>query len=308
MKHGFGKRGFGATIALLAFGIMPAAAAADAPTIIRIEPTVFTMGHTGGEPDEGPPQTITLKPFAIGATEVTRGQFAAYVKATGASIGTGCNIYEQGKLVTKPDLSWQNPGFAQSDDHPVVCISPVEMKNYAAWLAETTGRRFRLPSEAEWEYVARFQTEGDDPWASPDKACASANVLDRDTAKAEAGKIVPAAAAEAASETGPRPRVAPCSDGFVHTAPVGKLAAGPLGTYDMIGNVWETVADCHTDSLANVGSNGAAVMRENCAAYVVRGGAWVVGPNVIRFMQRGTLGTNARKFSIGFRLAEDIAR
>jgi formylglycine-generating enzyme required for sulfatase activity len=293
--------GFAAIVAGSAF-------AAEAPPMLRIDPTVFTMGHTAGEADEGPPQTITLKPFAIGATEVTRGQFAAYVKATGAAIGGGCNVYEQGKLVTKPDLSWSNPGYPQTDDHPVVCVSPVEMRNYAVWLAAATGRKFRLLTEAEWEYVARYRTEGDDPWPSPDKACTIANLLDRDTAKAEAGKIVPAAAAEPASETGPRPRVAPCSDGFVYTAPVGKLAANPLGAYDVIGNVWEAVADCHTDSLANVPADGGAVVRDGCSKFVVRGGAWVVGPNVVRFMQRGTLEPNARKFSIGFRLAEDIPR
>lgn len=293
------------TIGIAALATGPVVAA-DAPAMLRIEPGTFTMGHSDGEADEGPPQTVTLRPFAIAETEVTSGQFAAYVQATGAKIGGGCNVYEQGKLVTKPELSWTNPGYPQTDDHPVVCISPREMQAYADWLAQTTGRKFRLLTEAEWEYVARHRSKGDEPWASPDKACAIANLLDRDTAKAEAGKIVPAAAAEPASETGARPRVAPCSDGFVHTAPVGKLAAHPLGVYDIIGNVWETVADCYTDTLANVPADGGAVQREGCGKFVVRGGAWVVGPNVVRFMQRGTLDADARKFSIGFRLAETL--
>jgi formylglycine-generating enzyme required for sulfatase activity len=292
-------------------GTGPAAAADDAalrpPTMVRIDPAPFTMGHRGGEPDEGPPREIRLKPFAVAATEVTRGAFAAYVRASGAAIGSGCNVYEQGKLATRTELSWMQPGFAQGDDHPVVCISPAEAQAYAAWLAKSTGRKFRLLTEAEWEYVARAGLSGDALWASPAEACSGANLLDRDTAKAEAGKILAAAAAEPASETGDAPRVAPCSDGFVYTAPVGRRAANSLGLYDLIGNVWELTADCHADSLQAVPASGAAVVRENCAAFVVRGGAWVVGPNVIRLHQRGMLGAAARKFSIGFRVAEDIS-
>jgi formylglycine-generating enzyme required for sulfatase activity len=284
------------------------AVAAEAPPMVRIEPAAFIMGHADGEPDEGPPQTIRLPSFAIATSEVTRGAFAAYVAATGAAVAPGCNVYEKGKLVTRPELSWQSPGFPQGDDHPVVCISPKDAAAYAAWLSAQTGRAFRLPSEAEWEYVARFSIAGDDPWPRAADACASAVLLDRDTAKAEAGASLPAGVAEPAAEEGPRPRVAPCSDGFVHTAPVASRAAGPLGTYDMIGNVWELVADCHTESLANVPGDGAPVMRAGCERFVVRGGAWVVGPNVMRLMQRGTLAVDARKYSIGFRLAETLPR
>ena len=140
---------------------------------------------------------------------------------------------------------WRNPGFEQGDDHPAVCVSWDDAKAYAGWLAQKTGRKYRLLSEAEWEYAALAGARGPRPWGEDDKdACKHANVWDETYAK-ERGLPRRADRSQGAG-TGPGFRDASasalkekrgaewfleshwCADAYAFTAPTGKYSANRL--------------------------------------------------------------------------------
>lgn len=106
------------------------------------------------------------KPFAVSKYEVTRGLYARYVAEAGVKTEDGCYGFDV-KTGTWPfiaTLSWRNPGFAQGDDEPVVCMNYPDAKAFVAWLAKKTGQPYRLLSETEWEYAARGGATTTYPW------------------------------------------------------------------------------------------------------------------------------------------------
>ena len=133
----------------------------------------FSMGspssEVGRRETEGPRREVTIPRFAAGRYEVTRGEFARFVAETGHVTPNICRVYVGEALAPhSPDWhgaawetgrSWDAPGFPQTDNHPVVCVSWFDAKAYAAWLSRKTGDAYRLLSESEWEYVARGGTE-----------------------------------------------------------------------------------------------------------------------------------------------------
>jgi len=143
---------------------------AGCPDLVLVPAGSFAMGSTDSEAEwyvgqgaerewadwEQPRHVVTIpKAFAIGRTEVTRGQYAAFVAATGHPDGTSYWVFAENAEGTRyegreePGRTWRNPGFGQGDDHPVVCVSWDDAKAYLRWLSARTGKRYRLPSEAE---------------------------------------------------------------------------------------------------------------------------------------------------------------
>ena len=253
----------------------------DCQKMVVIPAGAFKMGSTVEEraregvpatfgDHEGPVRDITIaKPFAIAATETTRGQFARFVKATNRPIPTECADYNatddswagtKGKVV-----NWQNPGFAQTDDHPVVCVSWQDASDYAAWLSKTTGHSYRLASEAEWEYVARAGTTTTRYWGdSVTPICAKANIMTSGTY---------AAIKSSDGWTGELL----CADNGSWTKPVGSYDPNPWGVYDMLGNGWEWVADCAAVDHAKLPADGSpqtATNGGNCDERLTKGGAF----------------------------------
>jgi formylglycine-generating enzyme required for sulfatase activity len=276
-------------VALLSLALV----AACTPGMVRIAPGVFVAGSPAAEtvaagvpPDqaarEQPPRTVTFaRGFAIQRTEVTRGAFARFVSATGWIPGGSCSFLADGptnRWDSDATHDWRNPGFAQSDAHPVVCVSHAEAQAYAKWLSAKTGRRFRLPSGDEWEYAARAGTTGQRWWGEA-PPCAFANVADRARAAAHNRGIVD-----------PQ-RFFDCDDGHVHTAPVASFLPNRWGLHDMLGNVWEWTSDC-----APTG----------CAAYIDRGASWTNSPRYLRAAARHPDAADARTTVLGFRLVEDL--
>jgi len=208
------------------------------PEMVAIPSGSFDMGSPGSEAgrakDEGLVHRVNVAAFALGKTEVTRGQFSAFVKKTKYSSGDKCWTHEGGK-VEERNGNWLAPGYAQDDKHPVACINWNDAKAYAEWLSRTTGKKYRLPTEAEWEYAARGNTSTARYWGDkPDEACAYADVADK-TAQAQ----IRGASSWSAHK---------CTDGFAYTAPAGSFKANAFGLNDMLGNVWEWTEDSYHDS------------------------------------------------------------
>ncbi|MEE8502787.1 MAG: SUMF1/EgtB/PvdO family nonheme iron enzyme, partial [Kiloniellales bacterium] len=132
------------------------------PEMVVIPAGSFTMGSPASEKGrynkEGPQHRVSIpRSFALGKYEVTKAEFAAFVHETGRD-AQGCLIRDDGKWKDDDSKSWRNPGYTQSDSHPVVCVNWDDAKAYARWLSRKTGKEYRLPSESEWEYAARAST------------------------------------------------------------------------------------------------------------------------------------------------------
>jgi len=247
----------------------------DCPELVLIPAGSFTMGVTGGEEDnEGvptefrgwsyPPHTVRIAaPFYLGRTDVTRGQFAAFVKATGHD-----------PAACKAGRSWRAPGFSQTDEHPVVCVSAADAEAYVHWLSGRTGRAYRLPSEAEWEYAARAGTSTPRYWGS-------------------GGAGICAHAA-----------VGGCS--LTGTTAVARFAPNSFGLYDMLGDAWQWTADCWHDTYAGAAADGSAWLRDDCPLRVVRGGSWSLGTWALRAGDRDAYRTDYRESDVGFRVARAV--
>jgi formylglycine-generating enzyme required for sulfatase activity/serine/threonine protein kinase len=277
---------------------------AECPEVVLLPAGEFLMGSPSDEPgrndDEddtpgqgGSPVAITIaQPFAVSRTEITRGEFAAFAADTKRSSDGGC-FARSGALKLDSALSWRDPGFPQDDRHPVVCINYDDARAYAEWLSKRAGARYRLPSEAEWEYAARGGASvgartffGD----GAEDLCSYANGADA-----------------TAREHNPDWVVAPCRDGFAWTAPVGSFRPNGFGLRDMLGNVWEWTSDCASDSLSQAARGGPPDCAPD-ANRILRGGSWSDPPDRLRLAARIAGPSAARDQIVGFRLVREIAR
>lgn len=290
----------------IAFVLSTTAAAAPGPTLsdcatcpemVTIPAGSFAMGSPDSEPDheadESPVHTVTFaEPFAISRAEVTRGQYAAFVKATGRAAGASCSVWVWDGWKTVEGKSWQDPGFAQDDSHPVVCVDWFDAEAYAAWLAKTTGKAYRLPTETEWEYAARAGTTT--PYilgSDPHQLCRTDNGHDHTSKESHLGMAWPPV---------------DCRDGFAETAPVGSFPANAFGVHDVHGNVWEWMRDCYTPSYDGASPIGAAVEAADCKQRVYRGGGWSVERRGRRSANRGRYDVNGRYGQLGIRVVREL--
>jgi formylglycine-generating enzyme required for sulfatase activity len=221
--------------------------------LVLIPAGKFQMGSPDRDKDasdvEKPQHEVEItKPFYLGKYEVTRGQFRQFVEESGYKTDAekdgsggygyvaatkwfkGPNYNSEKKTFEGPGTKyfWRDPGFEQTDDHPVVNVSWNDAKAFCDWLSKKEGKQYRLPTEAEWEYSCRATTttrysSGDDP----ETLAKVGNVADG-TAKKECPNWPPTITGE---------------DGYVLTAPVGQFQPNKFGLYDMHGNVWEWCED-----------------------------------------------------------------
>ncbi len=279
------------------------------PALVVIGAGEFWMGspesEAGREPDKeaGREQRHRVeigRAFALGQTEVTVGEFRRFVEAAGyrtdaeknAGGVEGCFVaYREGsewKYGYRAGYGWKNPGFKQGDDHPVVCVSWRDAMAYSQWLSQQTGQKYRLPSEAEWEYAARAGTTGARYWGEdPNRACGYANVADR-TAK----------------QTFSDWTIHDCRDGYVYTAPVGTFQANAWKLNDMLGNVWEWTCSAYAEEYD--GSESRCADQETTGPLAVRGGAWNNSPAWVRSASRNRSTPALRSNARGFRLARSL--
>jgi formylglycine-generating enzyme required for sulfatase activity len=245
---------------------------------------------------EQPQHTVRIdRPFALARTEVTRAQYQAFLDAAGHADRGGCHAEfgsERAEFQRNDAKSWRDPGFPQAADHPVVCVNWHDAVAYAAWLSAKTGHRYRLPTEAEWEYAARAGTTTARHWGDGRaETCRFANGTDAATA--------------AHFGWSGADRVSPCADGFVFTAPVAAFAANAWGLHDMLGNAWEWTADCFHPSYVGAPADGSAWVEPDCPVKVFRGSGWLNSPIGLRSAARGRRPPDGR-FNVGFRVARDL--
>ena len=247
-----------------------------------------------GEIDDNSPHPVTLKGFAIGKTHITRGQFAAFVAATGYDAGNHCITFEGGRWDDRRGRTWRNPGYPQEDSHPVVCINWDDAHAYAAWLSGKTGRTYRLPSEMEMQYATRGGTPGARYWGdAEEQSCAYANVADQ---AAKAQNALPAAMASHN-----------CSDGYAYTGPAASFKPNAFGLYDTLGNALQWVEDCSSRFYSNATNDGSPLTEGDCSQRMLRGASWLAPPVLVRSEARFRSDPSNRAGTFGFRLVRTDA-
>ena len=271
----------------------------DCPEMVVVPPGSFSMGRDGGvseERYEGPVRQVTIGySFAAGRFEITNAEYQRFVDATGYDARAGCNFYKDGTWIKDMSLSWIDPGYGRPPrpNEPAVCVSFHHVQAYVDWLAKETGQPYRLLSEAEWEYLAIAPPTGPLAMAQQaDELCSYANVLDKSgaTIVAAFGDWQPVA----------------CDDTYPRQATVGSFPPNAYGLYDMIGNVWEWVADCYMVPIPPEPADGSPQLTEGCDRRVVKGGAWGSPLTWQRPTFRGRDPLTRVSQPFGFRIARDL--
>ncbi|OQW69435.1 MAG: hypothetical protein BVN35_19335 [Proteobacteria bacterium ST_bin11] len=227
------------------------------PEMVVIPAGSFQMGGNKYE-HEQPIHTVTFaKPFALGKYPVTFAEYDYFAEQTGAA---------------KPsDKGWGR------GPRPVINVRWEDASAYVRWLAETTHKRYRLPSEAEWEYAARAGSTGDYFWGDA-QATKYAWFSDN-----SGGKSLPIDDA--------------------------RIKANAFGLYHMAGNVWEWLEDLWHENYNNAPNNGSAWIHQNAGSpysRVLRGGSWRNRLDYLRSAYRGGGDPVLRLNGVGFRLAQDL--
>jgi formylglycine-generating enzyme required for sulfatase activity len=245
--------------------------------------------------DEHPQHRVRItRPFYLGTYHVTRGQFRRFVSDTGyktdaekEALVAGWNA-EKKTFDRSKEYSWRNPGFQQTDEHPVVNVSWNDAMAFCQWLSRKEGKSYRLPTEAQWEYACRAGTttryySGDDP-----------------ETLAKVGNV-PDAAARAQF---PNWRFTiKASDGYVFTAPVGSFRPNGFGLYDMHGNAWEWCSDRYGVKYYAASPVDDPEGPETGDARVLRGGSWGNWPSITRSAERERYAAASLfNYGVGFRV------
>jgi len=274
--------------------------ARDCPLMVVVPAGTFTMGtdrlDIESDGREAPTHTVTFaKPFAVGVYDVTRGEFARFVRASGYRTKKGCNVVDsEGRWISDPDKNWRNPGFAQTDRDPVVCVSWNDAQKYISWLNkkvhpnDTDDGPYRLPSEAEWEYATRAGTATSFYWG-PEASHKLANYGIEDCSPCGAMKDG--------------------RDQWYFTSPVGSFPANAFGLYDASGNVWQWTQDCTHYNYNGAPTDGSAWTTDTdsaCYNRILRGGSWLDPGWLLPPFVRNPWAPDDHNYANGFRVARTL--
>lgn len=289
------------------------AAAQDyiAPSMVKIPAGKFIMGSNDGRGVKvfhSPAHEVTVKAFQLSQYEVTIKEFRKFVEATNHKVKLQCWKRKFGSHdIEMVEGRWNSPAYAPTENHPVMCVGRDDAKAYAAWLSKKTGKKYRLPSEAEWEYAARAGSSDAYFFGNDERQlCEFANVFD------ESG------AAAFKRDLGVNWPGVQCNDEAEYTSPVGMYKPNAFGVYDMIGNVGELVEDCQHFYYTGAPTDGSAWVTgcednvyffgllRSTPMFIHRGGNYGLSGLDSHIFTRGhTGGDNSSSLGEGFRLALD---
>lgn len=294
------------------FAVVFAGQVYTVPSMVDIPAGKFVMGSdvgNGYKVFHFPAHEVNVKAFKLSQYEVTVREFRQFVEETKRKTKAQCWRRKAGSdEIEMVDGSWDLPAYAPSDFHPVMCIGRDDARAYAAWLSKKTGNRYRLPSEAEWEYAARAGSS-DDYFFGNDakKLCEYANVFDK------------AGAAAFRRDLRINWSSVDCNDSAEYTAVVGMYKPNAFGLYDMIGNVGELMEDCQHFNYNGAPADGSAWVNgcqnnayffgllRSSPMFIQRGGNYGLSGEGSRVYMRGhTGGSNPSSLGEGFRLAMDF--
>ena len=250
---------------------------------------------------EQPQHAVTLaKGFALGRAEVTVAEFGAFVRASGyvpdADRLDGASVYDEanGRMQMRSGVGWRDDyaGQRAQPDDPVVNVSWNDAHAYVAWLSQRTGKSYRLPTEAEYEYAERGGTTTAYWWGDGTPERKVENLTG-------GGDRSPAHRSWAHAFKG-------YSDGYWGPAPVMSFLPNPFGLYDSDGNVSEWVADCWHDNYTRAPTDGSAWINPGCDQRVIRGGSWGSAPDQDRSSFRMGAAADSRSGRVGFRVARTL--
>ncbi len=275
------------------------------PQLVVVPHGAFRMGAQLGEADatdaERPAHNVRFdRGLAMSRTEVTVGEFRRFIAATGYRARSARRGYStayderSGNLVRRGGVDWRSDyaGKPASDHQPVVHVSAKDATAYAQWLSEQSGQRYRLPSEAEFEYALRAGMQTRFPWGDGNPPARSGNNTGGLDISPSGRKWQNAFAGYGDGAWGP--------------APVGSYNPNRYGLHDLAGNVSEWVADCWHDSYRRAPGDGSAWVNPGCRIRVVRGGSWASSPAQTRSAWRLGSGADNTSARTGFRVVREI--
>jgi formylglycine-generating enzyme required for sulfatase activity len=257
----------------------------DAPEMVIVPAGEYTMGWKASDgvrfsEEPLPPGAITRHrvriayPFAMSKTHVTVGEFAKFAAETHYTKADKCQIAEDG--IEKKE-SWRDPGFPQTPDHPVVCVNYEDSVAYAAWLSKKTGKIYRIPSDAEYEYANRAGATTVYWWGNEvgvnNAACGGA-----------------------------------CGSPWDNKSspPAGSFKPNAFGLYGTTGAVWSRTADCWNESFDNAPHDGSVNTKGDCSKRVFRGGGFRSNPLNLRSALRHGTGHDRRFNDDGFHVVREL--
>lgn len=270
------------------------------PPMVSIPAGEFMMGSDDNERTR-PVHRVSIKPFKLSAYEVTVKQFKQFVEHTGYVIGEDrCWKWVDengGTFKIGIDIlagNWLTPAYAPSDFHPVMCVSWDDANAYLQWLSNTTGKHYRLPTDAEWEYAGRAGSTSKYGVGDDEKAlCDYANIWDASGLRAFV------------RDKKYQAKTMACDDGAEYTRVVGSYKPNAFGVYDMLGNVSEWTQDCDRDNYVGAAADGSAWIAESCMMRSRRGSTYGPGDTQVAFRGHGGQ-SNRSSLGEGFRFVEVI--
>jgi formylglycine-generating enzyme required for sulfatase activity len=266
---------------------------------VLLPPGKFRMGSAENEKDRNADEVqhvVTIsKPFYLGVHAVTRGQYRRFVDDTGykteAERGKGGMGWDAKRrdVVYGRNFTWRDPGFEQTDEHPVVLVDWLEAVKFAEWLAKKDGHTYRLPTEAEWEYACRAGSTGRFSFGEDDEEMVKHGNLADESFRKATGKNYGLQG----------------DDGYAFTAPVGRFRPNAFGLYDMYGNACQWCSDLYAPYPTEAVSDPTGPLIGESRTF--RSGGWRSGAVFCRSALRHWIPPDNRFSYLGFRLVRVVS-